>query len=413
MPSPAPEPRSPLPPESAGVRVVFAQLQTFLHILVAALLALTLVRAHQDTSGEPNFSAVVAAIGFAVVYVAGTVWERRHHTNRPLRLGWLAAVLALWAALVVEVPEAAYLVFPLFFLAQFLLGMWAGAVAVALLAAVAVVALGLHAGFTPAGLVGPVVGALVALGLGTGVRALHRESQARREVIAELVATRSELAAQEREVGREAERARLAGEIHDTVAQGLSSIGMLLHAAERTDPGHRAIDQIRLAREVAGDNLNETRRLIAALRPAPLEGVSLVGALRRVAERVRAENPGLPVYLDGELADEPPAELAAVLVRVAQEALANAVKHASPERIALTLADSPTDISLTIADDGRGFDVDAPRAAASFGLDGMARRVHDLGGTLNMESEIGRGTAVRAVLPAPSQRPAWEKGENR
>lgn len=399
VPSTSPE----LPPESTGVRAVFAQLQVALHMLVAALLALTLVSAHRDTAGEPNLPAVLAAVGFAAVYVAGTVWERRRHTSRPVRLGWLAVVLALWAALVIQVPDAAYLVFPLFFVALFLLRVWAGVVAVALLAAVAVVALGWHNGFTPAGMVGPAVGALVALGLGAGVRALHRESQARREVIAELVATRSELAGREREVGREAERARLAGEIHDTVAQGLSSIGMLLHAAERTDPEHPSIEQIRLAREVAGENLTETRRLIEALRPAPLEGVSLAGALRRVAGRVRAENPGLAVYVDGEFSTEPPAELAAVLVRVAQEALANAVRHGAPERIALTLADppadSPVEVTLTVADDGAGFDVAAPRAAASFGLDGMARRVADLGGTLDVESEVGRGTAVRAVLP--------------
>jgi len=152
-----------LPPESAGVRAVFAQLQVALHTLVAALLVLTLVSAHRDSTGEPDLPAVAAAVGFAAVYVAGTVWDRRRTTTRAVRLGWLAAVLALWAALVVQVPEAAYLVFPLFFLAQFLLGAWVGAVAVAALAAVAVVALGLHHGFTPAGVVGPVVGALVAL----------------------------------------------------------------------------------------------------------------------------------------------------------------------------------------------------------------------------------------------------------
>lgn len=388
-----------LPPESAGVRAVLAQLEVALHTLVAALLVLTLISAHRDTAGEPNLPAVAAAVGFAGVYVAGTVWERRKRAGQTARLGWLAAVLVLWAALVVQVPEAAYLVFPLFFVALFLLGAWAGVVAVALLAAVAVVALGLHHGFTPAGVVGPAVGALVALGLAAGVRALYRESQARREVIAELVATRSELASREREVGREAERTRLAGEIHDTVAQGLASIGMLLHAAERTDPDHRATEQIRVAREVAGENLTETRRLIEALRPAPLEGVSLAGALRRVAGRVSAENPSLEITVEGWLDVEPPAEPAAVSVRVAQEALTNAVRHGAPERIVLALADSPAGVSLTIADDGRGFDPGAPRAAASFGLDGMARRIRDLGGTLDVESSPGCGTTVRAVLP--------------
>lgn len=388
-----------LPPESAGVRVVFTQLQIALHTLVAALLVLTLVGAHSDASGVLNVPAAATAAGFAAVYCIGTVWERRRETASTVRLGWLAAVLVLWAALVVQVPEAAYLVFPLFFLAQFLLGVWTGAAAVAFLAAVAVLALGLHEGFTAAGIIGPVVGALVALGLGAGVRALHRESQARRAVIAELMATRSELAAREREVGREAERARLAGEIHDTVAQGLSSIGMLLHAAERSDPSHPAVEQIRLAREVAGENLTETRRLIAALRPAPLDGVSLAGALRRIAERVGTENPGLAVSVGGDPTADPPAELSAVLVRVTQEALTNAVRHGSPDQIRITLDHRPTSVQLEVHDDGCGFDTTAPRTAASFGLDGMARRVDDLGGTLEVESEVGGGTSVRAVLP--------------
>ena len=108
-----------LPPESAGVRAVFAQLQVALHTLVAALLVLTLVSAHRDSTGEPDLPAVAAAVGFAAVYVAGTVWDRRRATTRAVRLGWLAAVLALWAALVVQVPEAAYLVFPLFFVALY------------------------------------------------------------------------------------------------------------------------------------------------------------------------------------------------------------------------------------------------------------------------------------------------------
>ncbi len=388
-----------LPPESAGVRAVLAQLQVALHTLVAALLVFTLIGAQRDAAGELNVLAVVAAAAFTGVYVAGTVGARVRETSRPTRLWWLAAVLVLWSVLVASVPEAAYLVFPLFFLAQFLLGVWAGVVAVAALAAVAVVALGMHDGFTPAGVVGPAVGSLVALGLGAGVRALHRESQARRVVIAELVRTRSELARQQREVGRESERARLAGEIHDTVAQGLASIGMLLHAAERSEPGHPAVEQIRLAREVAGENLSETRRLIAALRPAPLEGVSLAGALGRVAERTRAKHPGIEVRADCSSGAEPPAEVAAVLVRVAQEALANAVTHGSPSRVVVSLTGSTADVTLEVSDDGHGFDVSAPRAAASFGVDGMARRVEDLGGTFRVESGADRGTTIRAVLP--------------
>ena len=111
------------------------------------------------------------------------------------------------------------------------------------------------------------------------------------------------------------------------------------------------------------------------------------------------ENPGLAVSVGGDPTADPPAELSAVLVRVTQEALTNAVKHGSPDQIRITLDHRPTSVQLEVHDDGCGFDTTAPRTAASFGLDGMARRVDDLGGTLEVESEVGGGTSVRAVLP--------------
>lgn len=129
------------------------------------------------------------------------------------------------------------------------------------------------------------IGAAVAVAIGFGYQALYREAAERGRLIDELMNTREELASTSRDAGKLAERERLAAEIHDTVAQGLSSIQMLLHAAERADPNSPAVRQISLARETAADSLAETRQLIAELTPAALDGQSLSDALGRICER--------------------------------------------------------------------------------------------------------------------------------
>lgn len=389
---------------TARTRAVVAQLQVALNVLVAGLLALTMARAATDLRGGERVWALTLGVLFAVVYVAGTVWQRHRPYPRWAPAAWLATVTALWALLDVHVTVGAYLAFPLFFLAIAVLGTRRGIVAVAAITALAVTVLGVGRGWTAAGVTGPVVGALVAIGVSVGVRALQSESAARRRVIADLVRTRSELAARQRDVGRESERTRLAGEIHDTVAQGLSSIGMLLYAVERADPEHPAIDRIRLARTTATESLAETRRLIAALRPAALEGTTVPGALRRLAARLEEHNPGLAVDVDTsamEAGAELPASVATALVRIAQEATANAAGHGAPNRIGLELrrVGPPDAVELVVTDDGAGFEPDAPRASSSFGLEGMARRAIDLGGTVAVDSAPGRGTTVRARLP--------------
>ncbi|MBV6545688.1 sensor histidine kinase, partial [Ursidibacter maritimus] len=123
----------------------------------------------------------------------------------------------VWVGLVIVVPEAAYLAFPLFFLCLHLLPRWVGSVAVVALTAVAIVALSLHQGFSAGVVIGPLIGAGVAILLGLGYRALAREAVEREALLTELMATRDRLAATEREQGALAERGRLARDIHDTV----------------------------------------------------------------------------------------------------------------------------------------------------------------------------------------------------
>lgn len=376
---------------------VFVGLRTGLHVLIAALLSLVVVRIL--VAGDAVLVALAAA--FACCYAAGAGIARMAGGHRALAgAGWVAVLSLLWVALLIGVPEAAYLVFPLFFLYLHVLPGAAGPGAVAVATAVAVTALGLHGEFTVGGVVGPVVGAGVALLVGLGYRALEREAAEREELLTELLATRGRLAATEREQGVLAERSRLAREIHDTVAQGLSSIQMLLHAAERADEGRPGMEHIRLARTTAADGLADTRRFIRELAPPALDR-GLMAALHRLG--TQWERDGVRVVVTAP-PEEPrlSMDVQTALLRIAQGAVANAAQHARPSTITLRLTVEEQRTRLDVIDDGDGFDPAAERDRAgtsdSFGLRAMSERVGQLGGQLHVDSAPGRGTTITVVL---------------
>ncbi|GAA3342894.1 sensor histidine kinase [Curtobacterium pusillum] len=378
---------------------VFVGLRTGLHVLFAALLGLVVVRI--VVVGAPgSWVQLVLAVVFAGVYVLGAVVARAAESRRALAgAAWVVALTLVWIALLVLVPEAAYLVFPLFFLYLHVFPRSVGPVAVVVATLVAVVALGLHGGFTVGGVVGPLVGAGVALLIGLGYRALAREAVEREALVAELLATRDRLAATEHEQGVLAERARLAREIHDTVAQGLSSIQMLLHAAERADGDRPGLEHIRLARETAADGLADTRRFIRELTPPSLDQ-GLAAALRRLAEQQWSRD-GLTVTVDvPEVAL--PMDVQTALLRIAQGAVANVVQHAHAADVRLSLTVDGREARLTVGDDGVGFDPVTAReragASDSFGLRAIEDRVAQFGGRLEIDSAPGRGTTLVAVL---------------
>ncbi|MDT0212042.1 sensor histidine kinase [Curtobacterium sp. BRD11] len=381
---------------------VFVGLRTGLHVLSAALLALVVVRIVVEGGATAPLAGVLAG-AFAVVYLLGAVVARgapgRRAVAGPL---WVGGLSVVWVALMVLVPEAAYLVFPLFFLYLHVLPRIVGPTAVVVATLVAVVALGVHGGFTLGGVVGPLVGAGVALLIGLGYRALAREAVEREALLAELIATRDRLAATEREQGVLAERARLAREIHDTVAQGLSSIQMLLHAAERADGDRPGTEHIRLARETAADGLADTRRFIRELAPPTLDQ-GLGAALRRLADQQWTRD-GLAVSV-AVSDDGLPMDVETALLRIAQGAVANAVQHAAPSQVDVTVTVDGREARLTVVDDGVGFDPvtsgDDVSASDSFGLRAMAERVEQFGGRLDVDSAPGRGTTVTAVLEVP------------
>ncbi|RLP91436.1 sensor histidine kinase [Micromonospora sp. BL4] len=234
---------------------------------------------------------------------------------------------------------------------------------------------------------------------GSWVQHLFVDADRRAALVDELAASRDEVARLSRQAGVDAERQRLAGEIHDTIAQGLSSVVMLIQAADAEldrDTG-QARRHLALAVTTARANLAEARALVAALTPAELAGSPLVEAVRRVADRFTAET-GVPVTLATPGTQRPlPTPVEVVLLRVTQEALANARKHAAAGRVEVRLEGRDGVVVLEVRDDGCGFTI--PPAGDGYGLASMRNRVEQVAGTLRVSSSPGAGTTVRAEVP--------------
>ncbi|CAM3151938.1 sensor histidine kinase [Saccharomonospora xinjiangensis] len=377
----------------------------FLHSLVAVLLVLACVRAVTTGADGPAVVAVCAV--FAAVYAAAGL-RPLDVTSRRGAVTWLAALGAVWLALLILTPDAIWVAFPLFVLQLYLLPARWGVAAVALTTALAIGGFGWHQHALTSGMIlGPLLGATVSVIGVLGYQALHRESERRRRLLDELTATRAELAAAERSAGVLAERERLAREIHDTVAQGLSSIQLLLRAAQRSlatgAPG--AAGHIERARQAAADNLAEARRFVRDWSPPILEGRSLPDALDTLCATT-ADESGLLVNLHVSGTPFPlPTTAETTLWRVAQSALANVVRHAEAGTAEVTLSYMDTEVALDVVDDGVGFDPGAQPApgtrkdGAGYGLAAMRARARAAGGDLVVESAPGRGTAVAVTLP--------------
>ena len=382
---------------------VFVGLRTGLHLLFVALVALVVAGAILGSSDAPG-TVVALALLLLATYAIGALLRRgASRRDRLANWGWLALVTLEWLALLWLTPEAAYLVFPQFFLYLHLLGPRRGTTAVVVATVVAIVALGLHNGWSLGGVIGPLVGASVAVMIGLGYQALAREAAQREQLMTQLVTTRDQLAASEHESGVLAERSRLAREIHDTIAQGLSSIQMLLRAAERADPDRAGVEHIRLARETAATNLADTRRFIRELTPPNLDDNGLGGALRRLAE-TQWEPRGIEVKL--RISDVPslPMHLQTALLRISQGALANVIQHAEASTVTITMTSDLESLHFSVADDGRGFDPQAMLLEQhggrtdSFGLQATRERVDQLGGVLTVESTPTHGTTLTVDL---------------
>lgn len=246
--------------------------------------------------------------------------------------------------------------------------------------------------------------------LGSWIIRIIEQSAERAALLAELRASREEVARLSAERGALAERERFSREIHDTLAQGFTSLLMLVQAVESQvdrDPG-QAHRHLELMARTARENLAEARALVAGGAPADLAGGSLPDAVRRLAAR-HAEQTGAAarVAVTGTVRGLP-AALEVVALRTCQEALANARRHAGPGApVDLRLYYEEGALVLAVRDEGRGFEPGG--AAAGYGLPGLRARAAELGGAAEVESVPGQGTTVRVTLPverAGDPRPA-------
>lgn len=194
------------------------------------------------------------------------------------------------------------------------------------------------------------------------------------------------------------ERNRLAREIHDSLAHYLTVINVQLEAAEKLFPAEPALAQLRRARRLTLDCLQEVRRSVAALRASSLDELSLPRALEKLAADF-SENAGIPVRVSLATEEQPrlPPETALTLYRAAQEGLTNVHRHAHATAAVLSLTQDNGRIAITVEDDGVG-----PPATASgdgFGLLGLRERVALLGGQLSFERVSSGGSRLTVWLP--------------
>ena len=209
-----------------------------------------------------------------------------------------------------------------------------------------------------------------------------------------------QLIVQAREAGVHDERERLAGEIHDTIAQGLTGVITQIEVANQnwSDEG-AARTHLANASSIARDSLEDARRSVQALRPTSLENQRLPEAIAAAAQKwsgrtrvpVAVHTSGDPIHV--------PTEIEITMLRAAQEGLANVQKHANESRVDLTLSFMDDAMALDLRDDGVGFDTTAAIRDESYGLTAMKQRVSSLDGTVEIESRPGEGCVLHAWIP--------------
>jgi signal transduction histidine kinase len=372
------------------------------------VLAVGLVTAYptNDPGGWRGPAALAGLAALTVVF--WIMWVRRPIWGYAPRIVAVHGVflLAAYAALVSISPSFAVLQLVVYPQVVFSLPIrWsiAGGLFIGVITGVAILA-GSNGAFETAlpGILYNLLTAAMVVAIAVWMRQTIAQSIERRALIAELTATRRDLAAAEREAGVAEERARFAREIHDTLAQGFASVVTHLEAADACLDAdtERARRDVRAAEEVARASLAEARTLVWALRPETIATAGLPAAIERVAGAAGgAGGPAVAVTISGRLRTLHP-EVEVTLLRAAQEALANARRYAAASHVAVTLTYFTDEVSLDVIDDGCGFDAPAGARSGGMGLLGMRERAERLGGTVAIESTIGEGTAVAVTLPA-------------
>ena len=233
-------------------------------------------------------------------------------------------------------------------------------------------------------------------------RDMARVGRTFNHVLDELIADRARMRRLASEVIREGDRQRasISRELHDSAAQALAALMFEVTAASRVSTDSALTTRLETIHTHAVEVLDEVRLLAQRVHPRVLGDLGLGAALERVAREIR-ESSGVRVDVEANLhGAHVPANMATVLYRVAEEAVANAVRHGSPRTVGVHLATDDRNVRLAVNDDGRGFDVDGlPVRHPGVGLFTMRQRVALAGGIFEVVSRLGAGTVVSAIVP--------------
>ena len=417
-------------------------LRVGLHATFAVLLGFGLVRAFVPADGAPALPmhrlwliTVLVAV-LALVYVLGTSreyrWHQRDHrpdgrvSNR-WSWAWLGVITVLWLMLLFFSPTFVWVAFPLMFLYLYVLGTITGVLAVFLLWAAswllpwwdAVRATGPQPPDI-ATIIGPGIGAILAVLIAAAYRHLLAQALHHQRVAAALQAAQSDLAATEHRAGQLEERERLAREIHDTLAQGFSSILLIGRAARQQQTLPTSVRQsLDLIEDTAVANLTEARGFIRHLSTSgPTD--SLYSQLQQIIKRYETElavrNQPIEIFLRWEGAQSPAhlsQAISSAILRTVQVGMGNVAAHAHATQAVITIGIWQDELTVDIFDDGVGFavpDIFLPEftsvsdthpgdANFGYGLYGLKQRLTRLKGDLAVESTPGEGTVLAARIP--------------
>lgn len=401
--------RARVPGVELGSERVTARLLVGLDLLAALLLVVALA----SPSGA-GWTTWVAGAVFASCWLVVRLRVRVLGEPMDARGGWwpggaaASVLLVCYCLVLLTSGSGMWLAFPVMLFQLHLLGPRRGVVAVTLTTVAAVLLGAIARGDVGLGFVlGPVIGALVAVTSVVGLESLAWLVADRQRTLEELKDAQQRLLDAERHRSRAEERANLARDIHDTLAQDFAAIELhLRRTAAVLGPDSPATPAVLLAQQATVEGLAQARRFIAG-EPGHRPDASVVGAIRHAADRAQADSGGRTIIEVRSIGCEPalPAVISTEILRMAQSALSNVVRHAAAATASVILTWEPDRVLLDIADDGRGFDPDGQRAGGGFGLPALRARVRDLGGTIGVESEPGEGTVIAISLPL-GQEPA-------
>lgn len=379
------------------------------HVIAVALTLIGSARAISE--GTPVIVALAPAAALLLWYGAGVVLARRYAEEVAAR-GWLVGLTVLWVASVAISAEFVWFAFVLWLLAGHLLGRWISVMFSLLVFAVVALAPVLHSGETTyANIFGPLIGGIFALGVSRGYLELRKDARERELLVESLQLAKQEmsdlqeeLALTQRHSGAIAERTRISRDIHDTIAQGLSSIALLVRAELAPPVAGNATRTLAQVEALAADSLVDVRRIVAELTPSELQDNALAAALGRMLQRFGDETGVITVLHVDETLPVLPTSHEVALLRTAQSALANVRLHADASKVVVSLVDADDTVRLDVVDDGRGFDPadmgsTASSVGSSYGLVFMRDRLRERGGGLDVESTPGEGTALSGHLP--------------